>query len=196
MVETQDGEVSITRPELATTPSTDAVVAHSWALHVTAAAPDSGDAPSVQIVPHEFVRVADLSPADHERLLRANALLAATDGPGAAFVADLGVALVATRTEASLGLQVMHREGLKDSGSATPFLSETSEYTSRTSTVRAVGDREPDTLPVFWRMSKDATFCLRCLDPTLPHDASVDDCEGHRCVHVGWCGSTHHGGAA
>lgn len=160
LVEHVSSTVSVTQAEA---PCADhEILSHVWKVE--------GD----HLIPMEFLDITTASGLDKDQFRTARARLLVNQD----FITELGAVLRATKTQDVLGIQVVHRDGLRTE--ERPFLSECSDTTLRQSVVTPVEELPCRDVPVAWPLGPTAKFCAACIP-----DYWSDECNTAAKYHTG-----------
>jgi hypothetical protein len=106
------------------------------------------------------------------------------------FISELTEILEITGTKQVLGLQLVHREGLRR---ADEFLSESSNQLYRQSIVVSTTELDVCDVPVTWMMGPDRTFCENCIPEQCFQQFASDKVEDSQKVHNESCAKSNCG---
>lgn len=191
LVERLSDGVSTTAPTSCWNENAEFLIPHTWELSF------DSNTNEVLLIPLEFLDVR--SEGINASELRA---VVAELEAKSEFTTELCSALIATGTSHLLGLQLIHRESIIDR-SGKMYLSELSTHSFNhgdedISIITAVAELPPDSVPVFWFIKENSTYCEGCIPERpgeglavhIPHEGEdgPDGCKGGGCDCGGHCG--------
>ena len=187
LVESLSEGVSTTAPTSCWNENSEFLIPHTWELSF------DFNTNEVLLIPLEFLDVR--SEGVNASELREVVAQLETNNE---FTTELCAALIETGTSHLIGLQLIHRESIIDRRGK-QYLSEISTHSFNDcdediSRVMAVDELPPNSMPVFWFMKENSTYCEGCIPErpgeglavhTIPHEgedgpdgcATEDGCE-------------------